>query len=273
MAMASLVLTPLGGIFVSPAVSRQPVSKTTAENVNNYTTTSYVYKYHPVYGSPIVDFKEISVRGAKASADGLRVRIVVDGLREGYIHDIKPEGVRSATGNLPLLHPQAFYTLNAIPQGAKADIALVEAKKKNVEMVDKGTLANTPDNQMKEARPNTEGANKKDKASEKTKAITKSAAKPVAPKSPVVPVINEKEIQGLLAKYTCNACHKTNDRTVGPAFAEIAKRKYSVAAMVKLVAEPKPQNWPDFVTPMAPMPQVPKGDVEKIAGWINSLRK
>jgi cytochrome c551/c552 len=244
----------------------QPVSKATAENVSNYTTTSYVYKYHPVYGSPVVDFKENAVRGAKASADGLHVRIVVDGLREGYIHDIKPEGVRAEKGNLPLLHPQAFYTLNTIPQGAKADIALVDATVKNVKMIDKGTLANTPDNQMKEARPNTEGGAKKDKIKPKT---TTTAPKP----APIAAPINEKEIQGLLAKYTCNACHKANDRAVGPAYAEIAKRKYSVAKMVQLVAEPKPQNWPDFATPMAPMPQVPKAEVEKIAGWINSLRK
>jgi cytochrome c551/c552 len=244
----------------------QPVSKATAENVSNYTTTSYVYKYHPVYGSPVVDFKENAVRGAKVSADGLRVRIVVDGLREGYIHDIKPEGVRTEKGNLPLLHPQAFYTLNAIPQGAKADIALVDATIKNVAMIDKGTLANTPDNQMKEARPNTEGVAQKDKTKPKT---TTTTTKP----APVVATINEKEIQGLLAKYTCNACHKANDRAVGPAYSDIAKRKYSVAKVVQLVAEPKPQNWPDFATPMAPMPQVPKADVEKIAGWINSLKK
>jgi cytochrome c551/c552 len=191
---------------------------------------------------------------------------VVDGLREGYIHDIKPEGVRAEKGNLPLLHPQAFYTLNAIPQGAKADITLVNATVKNVEMIDKGTLANTPDNQMKEARPNTEGVAKKDKTKPKT---TATMPKP----APVVATINEKEIQGLLAKYTCNACHKASDRAVGPAYSDIAKRKYSVAKVVQLVAEPKPQNWPDFATPMAPMPQVPKADVEKIAGWINSLKK
>ena len=41
-------------------------------------------------------------RGAKASEDGLKVRIVVDNLREGYIHDIKPEGVLSATSHLNL---------------------------------------------------------------------------------------------------------------------------------------------------------------------------
>jgi cytochrome c551/c552 len=251
-----------------------PLSKTTAENVNNYTTTSYVYKYHAVYGSPVLDFKENPVRGAQLSEDGLHVRLVVDSLREGYVHDIKPEGVRSAKGNLPLLHPQAFYTLNSIPQGAKSTMVLVEAQTKNVILIDKGAAVNTPDNQVKEAIPSAGNAdNKKDKTIEKAKTTTVNKPKPVVVNKPVAPIINEKEIQGLLAKYTCNACHKANDKTVGPSFAEIAKRKYSVAKIVQLVAEPKPQNWPEFATPMAPMPQVPKGDVEKIGAWINSLRK
>jgi cytochrome c551/c552 len=255
----------------------QAVNKATAEDVNNYTTTSYTYKYHPVYGSPIIDVKETPVRGAKASADGMRVRIVVDGLREGYVHDIKPEGVRSAVGSLPLLHPQAFYTLNAIPEGAKADIKLVDAVLKNVQVEDKGTLVNTPDNQMKEAAPSVGTVDKKEKAVEKAKTKVAEKTKPEAPKpvvaKPTASAPTEKEIQGLLSKYTCNACHKTNDKTVGPAFAEIAKRKYTVAKMAQLIAVPQPQNWPDFETPMAPMPHVPKADVEKIATWINSLRK
>lgn len=246
-----------------------PVDKATAENVDNYTVSNYIYKYHPVYGSPIVNVTDNAVRGAKVNADGTRVRIVVDGLKEGYIHDIKPEGVRSAQGKLPLLHPQAFYTLNSIPTGAKADISLVTPQSKaKKEVVDAGTAVNTPDNQMKEARPTAEGKNAK--TTEKPKAPAKPATPP-APK-PAAPVINEKEVQTLLAKYTCNACHKAKERAVGPAFVDVAKRKYSVSKMVQLIYEPKPQNWPDFATPMAPMPHVPKKDAEKIAAWINTLK-
>jgi cytochrome c551/c552 len=271
----------------------QPVNKATAENVENYSTTSYIYKYHPVYGSPLVNFQENAVRGAKASADGMKVRIVVDGLREGYIHDIKPEGILSEKGNLPLLHPQGFYTLNNLPKGAKAEIALVAAKVKNVEVEDAGSKVNTPDNQMKEAAPSTtiaatpikneatEGAKAKvEKAKDKVKKVeTKPTPTPATPKPVVVTTpaaaapINEKEVMGLMNKYTCTACHKTNERVVGPSFSAIAKRNYSVSKIVSLVYEPKPQNWPEFSTPMAPMAHVPKKDVEKIAAWIISLKK
>ncbi|MDZ7879305.1 MAG: hypothetical protein U5L45_16610 [Saprospiraceae bacterium] len=206
----------------------------------------------------------------------------VNGQYQGASFDFR-SGFRSGVLRMcmPLLHPQAFYTLNAIPQGAKADIKLVDAVFKHVQVVDKGTLANTPDNQMKEAMPSAgsvESVGKKGKSvekwAEKAKKKVVETPKPVvvAPK-PAESVVNEKEIQGLLGKYTCNACHKTNDRTVGPSFAEIAKRKYTVSKMAQFIAVPQPQNWPDFETPMPPMPHVPKKDVEKMAAWINSLRK
>ena len=44
------------------------------------------------------------------------MRLYVDGLQEGHIHDLTAPGVRSRDGE-PLLHPQAYYTLNYIPAG------------------------------------------------------------------------------------------------------------------------------------------------------------
>lgn len=247
----------------------KPVDKATAENVENYSAKSYTYKYHPVYGSPVLNVQENAVRGAKATADGLKVRIVVDDLRLGYVHEIRPEGLRSAAEKNPLLHGAAYYTLNAIPKGAKADFPLVAVKPKapqGATDVASGPVS-TPDNPMKEARPTTEGMKIAD---EKAKAAAKPADKPAAKKDPV---IDEKEVIALLNKHTCVACHKKNERAVGPAYSEVAKRKYSVNRIVQLVHKPEPQNWPDFSTPMAPMPHVPKKDIEKIAVWINSLRK
>jgi len=242
----------------------QPVDKASAQDVDSYVATSYTYKYHPVYGSPIVEFKENAVLGAKASTDGLKVRIVVDSLREGFIHSIQPLGVRSYTEEMPLLHPAAYYTLNSIPTGEKAAFTLAAAKPKTQKKdgaSDPGTAVNTPDNQMKEARPSTAGEAKK-----------VAAAAPAKPASKPTPTVaSSTEIAALLTKYTCSACHKTNERAVGPAFKEIAKRKYSVSQMVNLVYAPKPENWPDY-TPMAPMLHVPKKDVEKIAAWINTLK-
>jgi cytochrome c551/c552 len=237
----------------------QPVDKNTAQNVDNYLASSYRYKYHPVYGSPTIDVKDNAVLGAKVSADGLRVRIVVDSLREGYIHQIQPLGVRSYTDALPLLHTSAYYTLNSLPAGEKANFPLAapKTKKPSGAVKDSGKSTATPDNPMKEARPTTAGEAKKTAATVKTEATT---------------VINDAEAKALMVKYTCAACHKPYERMVGPSYADVAKRKYSVAQMVSLVYNPKPENWPEY-TPMAPMLQVPKKDVEKIAAWINTLKK
>jgi azurin/glucose/arabinose dehydrogenase len=95
----------------------QPVDKATAAEPDHYAITGFTYKYHPVYGSPIVNQQRCPVRYVAVSADGLRARLVVDSLRENYIHEIKPAGVRSYAGNWPLLHEAAYYTLKRIPAG------------------------------------------------------------------------------------------------------------------------------------------------------------
>jgi len=221
-----------------------PVNRKLAADINNYDVSSYIYKYHPVYGSPMVNRKENPVRGAQVSADGLKVRLVVDNLREGYIHSIVPEGVLSEVESNPLLHGTAYYTLNAIPAGAKANIPLQTPKPKaKKELTDPSKEANTPDNQTKEAGP-------------------KIAAS----------IISDKEAKALLTKHTCLACHKVNEKAVGPAYTEVAKRKYTNAQIEALIAMPKPSNWPEYSTPMPPMGHLPKGDIKKLAAWINAQK-
>jgi cytochrome c len=79
------------------------------------------------------------------------------------------------------------------------------------------------------------------------------------------------EIKPLMQKYACFACHKVDARLVGPAYQDVAKKKYTVDKIVSLIAKPQPSNWPGY-PPMAPMANVPKDDAIKIAKWINSLR-
>jgi cytochrome c551/c552 len=86
-------------------------------------------------------------------------------------------------------------------------------------------------------------------------------------------VMTYEQIKPLLIRNTCVACHNPNKKLVGPGFNEIAKRKYSVDKILQLIKIPQPQNWPEYATPMAPMPQVSEADARKIATWINSLDK
>jgi cytochrome c551/c552 len=86
-------------------------------------------------------------------------------------------------------------------------------------------------------------------------------------------VMTYEQVKPLLIRNTCVACHNPNKKLVGPGFNEIAKRKYSVDKILQLIKIPQPQNWPEYATPMAPMPQVTEADARKIATWINSLDK
>ncbi|MDR6807792.1 cytochrome c551/c552 [Dyadobacter sp. BE34] len=87
-----------------------------------------------------------------------------------------------------------------------------------------------------------------------------------APKRKPVPA----EVSALLNKHACLACHQAYDKVIGPAYAEVAKKKYTADQIVDLVHNPKPEHWPGY-PPMAPLAHVPKADIIVIANWINSL--
>ncbi|GGC11686.1 c-type cytochrome [Dyadobacter sediminis] len=87
-----------------------------------------------------------------------------------------------------------------------------------------------------------------------------------APKRKPIPA----DVSALLNKHACLACHQAYDKVIGPAYAEVAKRKYTADQIVELVHAPKPEHWPGY-PPMAPFPQVPKAEIVVIANWINSL--
>lgn len=105
-------------------VFTRPVDPATASSPASYGVTSFTYQYHHVYGSPVIDQQPHAVRHVQLSDDGLRARLVVEGIREGYIHELQMAGVRSDRDE-PLLHATGYYTLNRIPDGER--LAFAEA--------------------------------------------------------------------------------------------------------------------------------------------------
>lgn len=105
-----------------------PVNRTAAADPASYTVSSFTYRYHRTYGSPVINRMSNAVRAVVVSPDGRRARLVVDSLREGYVHEIRMAGVRSEEG-ASLLHDFGYYTLNRIPAGARlaVKLAAVEA--------------------------------------------------------------------------------------------------------------------------------------------------
>ena len=93
----------------------QPVDATTAGDVKSYKLSTYTYIYQASYGSPAVDTTTPTIESAKVAADGKSVRLKINGLQEGHVHELHSDGVKSAEG-LPLLHQQAYYTLNYLAE-------------------------------------------------------------------------------------------------------------------------------------------------------------
>jgi azurin/glucose/arabinose dehydrogenase len=103
----------------------RPVDPELARLPSSYEITSFTYKYHKEYGSPVIRQQPGPIRGVRVADDSMSVRLSVDNLRKYYIHEVKITGnVRSRSG-MPLLHTAGYYTLNNIPAGE--EMALEEA--------------------------------------------------------------------------------------------------------------------------------------------------
>ena len=209
----------------------QPVNKATAENLSNYELKSFIYKYQHQYGSPIINQEDTPLRGVIVSEDRMKVRLVINNIRQGYIHQVMAAGLLNDEGQ-PLLHDIAYYTLNEIPTGDLAKVSFPAIQPtKDVKIVTKKEKIDATKNY----------------------------------------VVSTKEANALLKKHACLACHNEANKVVGPSYTDIAKRNYSNEQILELVYKPQPSNWPEYATEMAPMSHVPKEDVLKIAAWINSL--
>ncbi|MGL4632280.1 MAG: hypothetical protein ACRCVT_13845 [Leadbetterella sp.] len=219
-----------------------PIDRRTAQNLGSYSIKSFTYKHHAVYGSPPVNEQKLKVKGIQLSEDAKTLRLVIDGLRKEYIHELNLTGIRSKENAWSLVHPTVYYTLNQIP--------------------------NTPKLGNAATIPNTKPTN----TSSKPASNSEETQSPDNPASKATGKITFEQIKPLLQKNTCTACHAEDRKLVGPAFKLIAKRGYSVDRIVQLIYKPEPQNWPDYATPMAAMPQVPKSDAVKIANYIRGLK-
>ena len=93
----------------------QPVDPATAGNVKSYTMREFTYAYREEYGGDELDEVIPKITSAKVSADKKSVRLTITPLTKGHIHELHSDGVKSAEGR-PLLHREAYYTLNEIPK-------------------------------------------------------------------------------------------------------------------------------------------------------------
>ena len=211
----------------------QAVDVKSVKNAASYALRSYIYQYHHQYGSPIINVKDVKIKGISVSPDKKSVRISLDGIRQFYIHEFILKGILNEEGE-PLLHETAYYTLNEIPVGDK--LAMNES---TAPVIEKAAIT----------------------VVDQPKLVVNGKKQ----------IVTEAQAMALLKKHTCLACHAKDKKVIGPSYEDIAKRKYSDQQILALVYKPNPQNWPDYATEMAPMSHIPANDVLKIASWINGL--
>lgn len=93
----------------------KPVDRAIAARPESYALTTYTYIYQQGYGSPEVDHTQPTVTEASLSEDALQVHLRVEGLVQGHVHEFNLQPIRSEDSE-PLLHRNAYYTLNEIPR-------------------------------------------------------------------------------------------------------------------------------------------------------------
>jgi glucose/arabinose dehydrogenase len=94
-----------------------PVDAKLAADAATWRMSSYTYELHEEYGSPKMDEQPLAPR--PCVVDPTHVRLAVDSLRAGYVHELHYETLRDARGAAPL-HDRAYYTLALVPGGDTA---------------------------------------------------------------------------------------------------------------------------------------------------------
>lgn len=92
-----------------------PVNRELAANPEVYQMATFTHIYQQGYGSPEVDQTQPTVTQATVSEDGLSVLLEVPDRVKGHVHEFHLGDMKSNQG-LPLLHADAYYTLNEIPE-------------------------------------------------------------------------------------------------------------------------------------------------------------
>jgi len=92
----------------------EPLDPLLASDPENYSAQSYTYLLHEPYGSDEVQGAELSVLAVHLGDDQRSVRLELEGLRSGYVHELTAN-VASRTGQR-LQDPRAYYSLIRRPE-------------------------------------------------------------------------------------------------------------------------------------------------------------
>ncbi len=93
----------------------KPVDRRRAEQAEAYFMESYTYHYWHTYGSPEIQRRENPISRIQVSPDGYEVHLSVPKRQTGRVFHLQLRQFAAADGS-KLLHPDLYYTLNALPR-------------------------------------------------------------------------------------------------------------------------------------------------------------
>lgn len=93
----------------------KPVDPASAVDAS-FRMEAYTYIYQKAYGSPEVDQVKPTVTVASVSDDGRSLKLKVEPLTKGHVHELHAGGLKAKESGNGLLHKDAYYTLNEIPE-------------------------------------------------------------------------------------------------------------------------------------------------------------
>jgi hypothetical protein len=92
----------------------KPVDSLTGNSTESYKLSAFTHSYHAGYGGPEIDQYIPVVKAVRLAGDGLTASLVLDKLLPGFVYELDLVRLRSRDQD-ELLHRNAFYTVNEIP--------------------------------------------------------------------------------------------------------------------------------------------------------------
>jgi hypothetical protein len=93
----------------------KPVDSVTGGATESYAISAFTHPYHAGYGGPEIEQHKPAVTSVKLMDDGLSAIIAIDKLKRGFVYELDLVRLRSRDQE-ELLHRNAFYTVNEIPE-------------------------------------------------------------------------------------------------------------------------------------------------------------
>lgn len=127
----------------------KPINKETITDFSNITVTSFDYAYQQKYGSDLFEKEKSEIKAIKLTENNTKLRFTIDQLREGFIYEIRGNGIKDSNGN-PLLHEYGFYSLNNIPKGnsLRIDDTVILLKEKVIPKIEKPKISSVRNNTL-----------------------------------------------------------------------------------------------------------------------------